>query len=251
MPHLSFRFILNVFISLCLFSSPALADKQSTPSIDFHYNRSSNTLKLNVLNIELKQLLTTIAYKTGLEILFDDKANEKVSLTVKDQPLQQALKNILRGKNYSFHYSKTKNQTLLTSLTVLPSNTNSKRDAFLLNKVSKEATLYTRQNLSLDQSNRLDIALERWNSRLARLNPEQKDSLEQNAIKRIKTEDTLNKRREEREAANKKNRIKRDAFFSEKNNTIINNHTEHQKQHSEHIRSSIQSQLVNQLTLAK
>jgi len=84
------------------------------------YDKASDRLSVVADDASLKMVLGRIAQQSGIEVLFDDKAEESVSLDVQSETLESGLKQILRGRNHMMRYGRNdQQQQMLIGVMVL------------------------------------------------------------------------------------------------------------------------------------
>ena len=150
------------------------------------YNKLNDKLEINVTDISLKYLLTKLANESNLEVLFDDKAEENVSILLHSSNLLHGIKNILKGRNYSLHYDKNKQkQAVLTGLMVLPKNAINSKNARRLISLERQGVKNALKDMTMEQVGQINAAKERWQSRLDRLTPERRQALETRINNRV------------------------------------------------------------------
>lgn len=126
------------------------------------YESKTNKLSVHAENQPLRTVLTQIAFRTGLEILFDHSIKRNVSVKIQSLPLEKTLARLAKKTNYVFYYKNdpaTKKQ-LLIGMKVLP---NGKHDESALQPlVSKKGDFFlmkrTREDLKNLSSDNLAYA---------------------------------------------------------------------------------------------
>lgn len=210
------------FTALCInISNIALANESTDQITDtkVSYNKTTNLISIDAKDTTLKHLLKKISHQSSLEVLFDDDADEAISITLKDQPLSKAINNILRGKNHLLQFTATDtNKKTLTSVIVLPAGKSDTKGTKRLNSLNNEALYQASRNLSLEQSNKIDRALERWSARLNRLPLDKRQELEYRAKKRVIAQENAKKRNGKRIEARKAQEEKHAQFINNKRN---------------------------------
>ena len=81
---------------LLLIALPVVAAPPAVPA-PFKYDSDKDRLSLNVTDVSLKGLLTTLGRNTGVEMRMDPAAERKVSANIESLPLEEGLKRITRG----------------------------------------------------------------------------------------------------------------------------------------------------------
>jgi len=204
MKHSTLSLFLSLSTALFIYPLSLIAEPStiSHSGIISEYDKTADTVSVNASDASLKAILREIAKHSSLEVLFDDGAEENISITFNKLPIAKAIENLLRGKNYLVQYSNTQNHTpTLTSIIVLPKGQSDSKNAKRLNSLQNEAFYKASQNLTLDQVNEIDRSLDRWQARINRLTPEKRQELETRAKKRViarqSAKEHHNKRREE------------------------------------------------------
>lgn len=202
---------------LGLMSASSAAPK---PTPSFEYNAARDTLNVNVNDTTLSRLLRQISLKSGLEILFDMEAERNISIHIKDQPMERALKRILRDTNYVMIFGKKR---LLVAVKVLPKG---KQDSDSLKSVASLKSIglvRAQDNHRTKKKGNHELSTyreQRWQSAMANLTPELKTKIEKFSKEH---EDRLNKmdklrkqssdRRKQQQAKRNKIRMEREALF--------------------------------------
>ena len=216
------------------------------------YDKTNNLISVNVKATSLKQVLKKIAQQSRLEVLFDDAAEEKISITLNALPLAKAIENILRGKNHLLQYTNTDNQgSILTSVIVLPNGQSDTSNAKRLNNLDREALYHASKNLTIKQSNKINHILERWNARLSRVPLEKRHSIEERARIRVLKHEKEKQRRNKRRAEVKAQEEKRSQYMASKQAERYQHLTEdeitQEQLREQEIRDNMRTQLLQQL----
>ena len=219
------------------------------------YDKTNDLVSVNAKETSLKLILKKIAQQSSLEVLFDDEADETISITLKAQTLAKAIDNILRGKNHLLQYTNTSNNnTTLTSVIVLPTGKSDTKSAKRLNNINNEAFYQASRNLSLEQSNKIDSALERWNARLKRMTPDEQQELKDRAKKRAVAKQLAQKRHEKQREKRKLQEEKITQFAAYKQaeayQHLSEDEIDQQEQSQQNIRNQMKEQLLQQLNQA-
>ena len=137
-------------------------------------------------NASLKSVLGRSPQLSGIEVLFDDQADAPVSIDFQSQALEAGLKRILHGRNSVLRYSKDDNANLLLiGVMVLPAGEQDNARAKRLVTMDDEAYNRARSQLSTQQTQQLDVATERWQTRLGELPPERRAAMEKRVNERV------------------------------------------------------------------
>lgn len=178
------------------------------------YDKTNDNLNINVTDFSLKLLLTKIALQTKLEIQFDDAAEDSISISIQSPNLDHAIKNILNGRNYSLQYEKDNQQrTFLTLVTILPKGKFTTRNTRSLLSLDSEALYQSMSNITLQQHSQIDIAKDRWQTRLDRLSPERRYAMEQRLAQRIIHRDKKRKQHNQRAEKNQLRKTEQEAYL--------------------------------------
>jgi hypothetical protein len=205
------RFLLLGVLFLFVFAAAtAQADTAAKPGGDkraaktspagmVSYDKASDRLNVVADEASLKTVLGRIAQQSGIEVLFDDMAEESVSLDVKSETLESGLKQILRGRNHMMRYGRNdQQQQILIGVMVLPVGESDSGRARRIVAMDDEAVYRARRTPSLEQVQRMDMASERWRVRLSELPPQAREKLEKNVEKKIRRQAQLDQRRAEK-----------------------------------------------------
>ena len=89
------------------------------------YDRQTGMLTVEADRTPLTQILAQIATQSGVEIIVDISIEKEISISLPEQPLEKALKQIARGLNYTMHYEEADSQNpsqgdRLVAMKILP-----------------------------------------------------------------------------------------------------------------------------------
>jgi len=248
---------LLLLLSLCSLI-PAHADKLSKTqqSKAISYNKSNDRLTVDIENISLKLLLGKISIQTGMEVLFDDAAEEKLSIEIGPVPLEQGLKNILRNRNFIFRYQKDeKENQFLVGVLVLPEGAHDTGRAKRVIAIDNEAYNRTLSQMSLEQVNNIDKANERWQLRMKNMSPERRAAMENRIKKRIVSSEIRKQKRDEKQKIREQRRAqaeaKRQKLLASHQKDIDPNILAEKKQRSRETQANLKAQLLPQLQETK
>jgi len=197
------RVLTGIIIAMLWLSTTVRAEQASSV---IHYDKQKDTLSINVDKIPLKQVLATIAIQSHIEVLFDDKADQTITMELEKRSLQDALKNLLRGTSYAFRYTRdSNNKALLIGVSVLPDG--DAPDAKVgdanpqpLLEVTGEVFMHAKNNrqLSIEEFARQETYNQRWQARLAEVPAHIREKAEQHARERLEAKDKKKVARQER-----------------------------------------------------
>jgi hypothetical protein len=154
------------------------------PAVVVDYNKVSDQLSVTADRASLKAVLGRIAQQSGIEVMFDDMAEESVSANIQSETLESSLKNLLKGGNYMLRYSRDEQQKLLLiGVMVLPVGEQDTGRARRIMAMDQEAMNRARSQLSLAQTQQMDLSNERWQARLTELPPASREQLEKQVEK--------------------------------------------------------------------
>jgi hypothetical protein len=171
------------------------------------YDREQDRLSMAVEGGSLKGVLQQVAKQSALEVLFDDAADSTLTLTLKEVPLEEGVKRILKGSNHALRYNKNdEGKNLLIGVIVMPAGQQNSARAHPLVPQGKEAVHFAAQQkaAAAGAEQPADWSKERWQARLEQMPAELRERLEKQAAKRLAMEEKgkeREKRREEREKA--------------------------------------------------
>jgi len=169
------------------------------------YNKTEDLLSVSGDKISLKSLLVKIAKQSGIEVMFDDAAEEIVSFDFETVSLETGVKNILKGRNHIFNYAKDEQgKLLLVGVMVLPDGTSDNARARALLDVDDEAYNRALSELSLEQVQEIDRVNERWQARFEMMSPAKQAAIKQRANERVLKKIKREQQREEKRQARKK-----------------------------------------------
>lgn len=186
-------------------------DKASHADV-VHYDKANDQLTVVADAASLKWLLGRIAQQSGIEVLFDDLAEETVSIDIQSESLESGLKRMLKGRNHSMRYSRNQQQKLLlVGVMVLPVGQQDNGRAKRLLAMDDEAFYRARSQLSVQQVQQMDMANERWQVRLDELPPGYREQLEQKVTTRLRKQALRDQDNAETRKANKQKSAERKA----------------------------------------
>ncbi len=143
------------------------------------YDPNNDVLTLQVEQVSLKTVLSRIAMLSGIEVLMDPRVEQQVSVTIQNQPLEQGLKQLVRGMNSVFRYGESGStmgaKPLLVGLSLLPQSDADGQMLEPLLSMEGEAMLRTMTKRSQASDNRL--VGQRWDQRLAQLPPAHRERI--------------------------------------------------------------------------
>lgn len=183
-----------------------------------NYDKQTDHLSVVAEAASLKSVLGRIAKLSSIEVLFDDKADESVSLDVKSESLEKGLEYILKGRNSAMRYSKNdKGVLLLIGVTVLPRGEQQRswhagHGGAAKRLVSRHLEAYNRAVSRLSREGQLqptDNASERWQARLSEMSPELRKRIERNVNKRLLEKVESEQKQAEKRKKRKELRAKR------------------------------------------
>lgn len=198
---------LLAFIALSM-ASVVQAD-ETTPSTMVSYDKTTDQLSVTAQAVSLKLVLGKIALKSGIEVLFDDEADEPLTINIQSVPLENGVKQILKGRNHALRYDRNdKGKLLLIGAMILPAGGQDQERAKPLVAMDDEAYHRAKSQLSLTQVEKLDAVNERWQARLSELPPERLQKIEERTAERLLNEAKQKERRIKRREENKQERAK-------------------------------------------
>ena len=160
---------------------------ETSPATIVSYDKASDHLSVTAEAVSLKFVLGSIARQSGIEVLFDDQADEPLTITIQSDSLEAGLKRILKGRNHMLRYNRDDEARLLViGVMVLP--VGEQQDwsrAKRLVAIDDEAYYRARSQLSLEQVQQHDRTSERWQARLDEMPPEFREKLEKRTNERL------------------------------------------------------------------
>jgi len=168
--------ILSLSASCCLI---LFAASVSASNALVEYVAKTNKLSVYAEKQPLQNVLTLVALKTGLEILFDASIDKNITTTINNMPLEKAVRQIVRKTNHVFYYKtnpKTKKQ-LLVGLKVFPAGKHD--ESSLTPLVTKKGDFYLMRKTQSDLKNTSEnnFAYVRRMVRYKNLDPEQRENI--------------------------------------------------------------------------
>jgi len=172
---------------------------------EINYDKASDQLNVVASQASLKSVLGRIAQLSGIEVLFDDAADEPLSIELKATSLEDGLKRILKGRNSSLRYTEDdKKNLLLVGVTVLPVGEQGTGNARQLLAIDDEAYYRARSQMTNAQLETMDKSAERWQARLDELPPEQRAKMEARLKERMLKQAQADEARAKRKARDQK-----------------------------------------------
>jgi len=183
----------------------ALQARVSMPAAGkMSYDKSEDRLSVSGNNISLKLLLAKIAKQSGIEVMFDDAAEETVSFDIKSVSLEKGIKEILKGRNHVLNYTKDEQKNLLlVGVMVLPDGTSDNGRASALLDIDDEAYHRALSEMSLEQVEEIDRVNERWQARLEMLPAGQREAIKKRVNDRLVKKAMRDQRRAEKRKVRK------------------------------------------------
>lgn len=197
-----FTFLLRLLALFAFSAATAVQADQTTetsPADLVSYDKLTDHMNVMVEASSLKLVLARLAKQSSIEVLFDDAADEEISVDVQSNSLDEGLKHILKGRNHIMRYSKDSNgKLLLVGVLVLPVGEQDSGRAKRLLGMENEAYSRVRSEITLEQAQQMDAATERWQARLGELPTERREALIKSAEERFLKKVVREKNREER-----------------------------------------------------
>lgn len=208
------RLLTGIIIAVLWLSTTVRAEE--APNV-IKYDKQKDALSISVNKVSLKQVLATIAIQSHIEALFDDRADEPITMSFEDRPLEEGLKNLLRGSSYAFRYTRDANdKALLIGVSVLPRGDApdakvGDANAQPLLEVTGEVFMHAKNNrqLSIEAFAKQEAYNQRWQARLAELPADVRARAEQHAREKLEAHDKKSAKREEHAASKKAEREER------------------------------------------
>lgn len=182
------------------------------------YDSPTDRLTVVAQEIPLSKLLAHIAVASAIEILMDPAADRSVSITLRDQPLEVGLKQLVRGLSYAMFYGSKPSvgskpsPPLLIAMKVLPQG---KEDSTALAPVvpleqEARARAVAAGSTARTSGPSAGYSAERWQTRLDKLPEATRQRLEEHMRQyqalREKMAEKRAEKRTERQAAQQERR---------------------------------------------
>lgn len=196
-----------------LFAVAAHAE-EAMPLVD--YDQVNDTLSVEAKEASLKRVLTLVAMKSGVEVLFDERAEQPLSMTFENQPLKAGLENLLRQSNYAFRYSKADDGKMaLVGVKVLPAGEEG-GEVVPLAHVAGGFFMHEKGNrmLSAEQIGQREEYNRRWQARINELPPEVREKVTKHAKERL---DEMERKKAAREQRSQEMKDRRESRRTERN----------------------------------
>ena len=196
-----------LFILLTLSSSISFSQNNT---IQLNYSVEDNSLSLKSNQVKLKTILGLLSMKSGIQTAIHPDANKPVSISIKKQPLKQAIENLCKDFNCVTHYDSDpeSGNSIITRLEVLPKG---KYQAILLNDIvplSNEMNIHAKSH----QASKYTRIQKRLELRLNNLPEAIRISMSEEYARQIKHYQNKQAQREKRRAERNKDKAERDSF---------------------------------------
>jgi len=206
-------------------------------AIIIEYDKVSDNLTLKAEAVSLKGVLSRIAKLSGIEVLFDDAAETSITVDIQSDTLETGLKSMLKGRNSALRYSRDDNdKLLLVGVTVLPAGMYGGGHAKRVKPLRMEA--YDRAiTLTLEQTQQMDLARQRWQARMSQISPEKLAKLEERVNARLLKEAVHKQRKAERKKLREERLAKIESRRKELKEKQLENLTPEQRAHYDQVRA--------------
>jgi len=191
------------------------AAKKAALACEVSYDKVTDHLNISAEAVSLKVVLGRVAQKSGIEVLFDDAAEENVSIDIQSSSLEDGIKNMLRGRNYMLRYNRDDQAKLmLIGVMVLPVGEQDSSRAKQLVPVESEAYSRAREQqskpISVQQSQQIDASMDRWQARLSEMPVERREAMEKKVRARLEKEARKEQQRVARQEKQKQKMAERE-----------------------------------------
>jgi len=160
--------------------------QEATGNVTVSYDNKADHLNVVAERASLRRVLNKIAQYSGIEVMFDDQAEETVNIDIQTISLEDGLKHVLKGGNYLLRYGRNEqNQLLLIGVMVLPVGENDRSGARRTVAISDEAYYRAKSQLSQEAVQKMDSASERWQLRLSEMPEKYRTQLLQKVESRL------------------------------------------------------------------
>lgn len=197
-------------VCLLMMVMPPLQAREMTanpPQAEFGYDKKGDKLSLNLKAAPLSKVLARVSLETGVGVLFDAEAERMVTIQMKDQPLEDGLKQLLKDVSHLFYYDNKKGkggkeQLMLTEVRVLPKGKSDNSNLRPVVELEQEAfrRALEKGKVSRPESKKLDYTSKRWQARLDSVPLAMRERLLKDAEDRAKKHQENEKKREEQRA---------------------------------------------------
>lgn len=192
-------------------ASPAAAP--ASAPVPLVYDAGKDRVSVRADNVQLSQLLKSLAHQSSLEIRFDPAADRPLTIEFSAMPLEDAADRLTSGLNVMKQYRTTKaskKTNMLVGFTVLPAGKTDASAAGTLVDSRQELGARAVQRARFEGAQRDgkaqagNRAVERWDERLKTATPDQRKQYE-NALEKARANEKRSaERRAERDAARAK-----------------------------------------------
>ncbi|MCW8840384.1 MAG: hypothetical protein OQL05_10140 [Gammaproteobacteria bacterium] len=160
------------------------------------YDAEDDRFTLKARDASLKAVLQELSVSSGLEVLFDDEAERRISVSLEQVPLELGVKELLRGSSNIARYSKNEaGEHMLIGVVVLPEGKSDRSAARQLLAPQEEFTRHARSSRDGQAMPR------RWQARVNEMPPERRKRMDKMAKMRLMTpeqrKEDFKKQREE------------------------------------------------------
>lgn len=163
-------------------------DLQKEFSATINCNAETGRLSVSSEPVSLQGLFNEIANQCKIDVQFDNAADDMVTVSMESVELEKAVKQILKGRNYILSYAKKApidghNKLLFSGVMVLPDGEEQISERF--NIMSDEEHDRTLSQLTLEQTQQIDGAKERWQVHLEKMSPAARKTMEKRLSDRV------------------------------------------------------------------
>ena len=215
--------LLRLVAMFALSATISVQAEEATPSTIVSYDRANDHLSITADAASLKRVLGKIALKSGIEVLFDDAADEVLTINFQSLPLDDGVKQILKGRNHILSYDRDEktNKSLLIGVMVLPAGEQDRGRAKRVMAMDDESYYRAKSQLSLEQVQKIDMANERWQARLGKLPPDRVQEMEKRTAKRLLKDEKRKEMRAKMKEKNEKKRAEQMAKQQKRQQTML------------------------------
>ncbi len=212
-------FTVLVMIVLLMVCGTLMAQENASNHPEVDYNSSTDQLTINAEKVSLSGLYQRISILSGVDVWMDPEVEQTITVTVKDQSLEEGLKFIGRqfNLNQALIYAPKKPSTstpefMVVAAKVMPEGKQSNNNLKQLVGPIREGVMRSEARLAHGDSPVRDLAIERWQLRMAAM-PEKKRKIYEARIERRledkKQQKALKTRKKEEQEKKKADRLAR------------------------------------------
>ena len=226
-----YLYLIRSVLTLLMFvSATAVSAVEAEKLNKVFYDKGNDRLTVTVEDVSLRLVLSRISLSSGLEVMFDDAAEDVLTIDLQSNSLKDGLERILKGRSSIMRYSRDdKGEVILVGVMVLPTGVQDQGRAKRLVSVEDEAYYRAKSELTMEQYQQVNMAKQRWQARLDELPLKLREAMEKHVEEKLQVDAEQERREEEKRAKREKRDAKKLADREKKRNNILQAMDEEQR----------------------